>query len=108
LWTGFVIGMARLILELSKASLPSGTVWSWIAGINFLHFAALLFLLCSAILVGVSLLTPAPAPERVADLTLQTATTVLDTQDTPKERRLTISLSVLLAVTIGVLWFVFR
>jgi len=108
LWTGFVIGMMRLILELAKASLPSGTVWSWIAGINFLHFAALLFLLCSAILVGVSLFTPAPAPERVADLTLQTATTVLDTQDTPKERRLTIALSVLLAATITVLWFVFR
>jgi solute:Na+ symporter, SSS family len=108
LWTGFVIGMTRLILELSKGSLPSGTIWSWIAGINFLHFAALLFLLCSAILVGVSLLSPAPAPERVADLTLQTATTVLDTQDTPKERRLTIALSLLLAATIGVLWFVFR
>jgi SSS family solute:Na+ symporter len=108
LWTGFVIGFARLVLELSKSHLPSGTLWSWIAGINFLHFAALLFALCSAILIVVSYLTPPPATERVADLTLQTATKVLDTNDTPRERRLTIGLSVLLAATIGALWIVFR
>ncbi|MDQ3243894.1 MAG: hypothetical protein M3Q09_09220, partial [Gemmatimonadota bacterium] len=108
LWSGFVIGMARLILELSKGSLPSGTLWSWIAEMNFLHFAALLFLLCSAILVVVSLMTPPPAPERVADLTIQTASEVVDPEDTPNERRLTIWMSLLLAATIGALWFIFR
>lgn len=108
LWTGFVIGATRLVLELAKAKLPGGTVWSWIAGINFLHFAALLFVLCSLILIVVSLATDAPVREQVADLTLQTATEVRDPSDTPQERRLTISLSVLLAATIGALWFVFR
>ncbi len=100
--------MLRLILELAKGSLPSGTLWSWIAGINFLHFAALLFLVCSAILIVVSMLTPPPSAERVEDLTLQTATTVVDAEDTPAERRLTIGFSLLLAATIGVLWYVFR
>lgn len=108
LWTGFVIGFLRLVLELAKAKLPSGTLWSWIAGINFLHFAALLFALCSAILIVVSYLTPPPARERVADLTLQTATKVVDTTDTPQERHLTVGLSLLLAATIGALWIVFR
>jgi SSS family solute:Na+ symporter len=108
LWSGFVIGFARLILELQKSNLPPDTFWSWIAGINFLHFAALLFALCSAILVAVSFLTMPPEPVRVADLTLQTATKVLDTQDTPAERRLTIWLSVLLAAAVGVIWIVFR
>jgi SSS family solute:Na+ symporter len=108
LWTGFVIGFLRLVLELAKAKLPSGTLWSWIAGINFLHFAALLFALCSAILIVVSYLTPPPAQERVADLTLQTATKVVDTTDTPQERHLTVGLSLLLAATIGALWIVFR
>ncbi|MFN2397626.1 MAG: sodium:solute symporter [Gemmatimonadaceae bacterium] len=108
LWSGFVIGTARLILELSKESLPSGTLLSWIAGINFLHFAALLFALCSAILIVVSLATSPPAPERVADLTYQTATPSLAAQATSRERRLTVGLSVLLAATIGVLWIVFR
>src|SRR5207249_9268446 len=45
LWTGLVIGTARLVLELARASLASGSVWAWFAGINFLHFAALLFAL---------------------------------------------------------------
>ncbi|MEO5580019.1 MAG: sodium/solute symporter, partial [Gemmatimonadaceae bacterium] len=108
LWSGFVIGMLRLVLELSGDSLPDGTVWSWIAGINFLHFAALLFLVCSAILVGVSLLTQPPATERVAELTLQTATKVVDAEDTPGERRTMVMFSVLLAASIGALWIVFR
>jgi len=108
LWTGFVLGFARLVLELSKARLTTGSLWAWFAGINFLHFAALLFLLCSAILVVVSLLTPPPEPERVADLTLQTATPLTDPADSPRERRVAIAFSILLAATIGVLWIVFR
>ena len=108
LWVGFVLGMTRLVLELAKGSLEAGTIWSWIATINFLHFAALLFLLCSAILAFVSLATPAPAPEQVADLTLQTATTVADAEDHPEGRRVTVIMSVVLAATIGTLWFIFR
>ncbi|MEO7822821.1 MAG: hypothetical protein ABIS15_04370, partial [Gemmatimonadaceae bacterium] len=108
LWTGFVLGFTRLILELSKGSLPADSVLAWYAGINFLHFAALLFVLCSGVLIAVSYLTVPPEPARVAELTLQTATKVLDTDDTPAERRLTIWLSVLLAATIGALWIVFR
>jgi SSS family solute:Na+ symporter len=108
LWVGFVLGMTRLVLELAKGSLEAGTIWSWIATINFLHFAALLFLLCSAILAFVSLATAAPAPEQVADLTLQTATTVADTEDHPEGRRITVIMSIVLAATIGILWFIFR
>src|SRR6266568_8838067 len=43
LWTGFVLGFARLVLELQKSRLTSGTPTYWFADINFLHFAALLF-----------------------------------------------------------------
>jgi SSS family solute:Na+ symporter len=83
-------------------------MWYCLATINFLHFAALLFALCSAILIIVSVVSPPPAPERVADLTLQTATKEVDTADTPDERRITIGLSVLLAASIGALWILFR
>ena len=108
LWTGFVLGFARLVLELSKGRLSPDSLLGWYAGINFLHFAALLFGLCSAILIVVSFLTPPPASERVADLTLQTATKEVDTADSPSERRIAIILSVLLAATIGALWIYFR
>ena len=108
LWTGFVIGFARLILELQKANLPVDSMWSWIASINFLHFAALLFALCSAILIVVSFLTAPPEAARVAELTLKTSTKVVDTADTPPERRLTIWLSVALVAAIGVIWIIFR
>src|SRR5512132_4434163 len=74
LWTGFVIGFARLVLELAKSNLTAGSMWYGRATINFLHFAALLFALCSAILIIVSVVATPPAAERVADLTLQTAT----------------------------------
>jgi len=37
------------VLELARASLASGSMWYWFATINFLHFAALLFVLCSGI-----------------------------------------------------------
>src|SRR6266705_5922346 len=108
LLTGFVLGAARLGLELAKAHLTGGTVWAWLAGINFLHFAALLFALCALILIGVSLATPAPAPERVADLTYQTVAPAAGTQAPPRERRVNVALSALLAAAVGALWIVFR
>ena len=108
LWTGFVLGFARLVLELDKSHLTPGAPTYWYADINFLHFAALLFLLCSLILIGVSIMTPPPTPERVADLTVQTVAPSAAVEVAPTERNLEIGLSVLLAATIGALWIVFR
>src|SRR3954464_2542432 len=48
--TGLVLGVLRLVLELtnkaSSAVLAPGTPWHWIATINFLHYAVLLFVIC--------------------------------------------------------------
>jgi SSS family solute:Na+ symporter len=66
--TGLVLGLGRLVLELNRDSLSGGA--EWLATINFLHFAILLFVVCSAVLVIVSLLTKAPSPERVGPLTV--------------------------------------
>ena len=108
LLAGFVLGALRLILELGKAHLTPGGVWAWYAGINFLHFAALLFVLSTAILVVVSLATAAPSTAQVADLTLQTATVSPVTAEATDERRRNVVASVALAAVIGVLWIVFR
>jgi SSS family solute:Na+ symporter len=108
LWTGFVLGFARLLLELDKSNLTQGSMFYWYADINFLHFAALLFVLCSLVLIVVSFMTPPPATERVADLTLQTVAPSAAVVVAPRERSLEIGLSVLLAAVIGVLWIIFR
>ena len=108
LGVGFVLGVLRLLLELFKSHLTEGSVWAWFAGINFLHFAALLFVLCTLILVGVSLATPPPAAERVTDLTYQTAKPAAKDKASAGERKVTVVLSVILVATIGVLWIIFR
>lgn len=113
LLTGFVIGALRLILELAngtdKSGLPDDTLWSWLAEINFLHFAVMLFVLCTAVLIFISLLTKAPAREQTIGLTFATTDQSTPTLDerSAKRRRMNILLSVLLAVILGVLWTVF-
>jgi SSS family solute:Na+ symporter len=108
LLVGFVLGALRLVLELAKAHLPAGTVWAWFAGINFLHFAALLFLLCAVLLIVVSLATEVPSVDRVADLTYATRNHDAEPRATPRERRASVAGSIALAAAIGVLWVVFR
>ncbi|MDH3255779.1 MAG: Na+/glucose cotransporter, partial [Acidobacteriota bacterium] len=71
LLSGFGLGMLRLVLELNKESL-SGLAYEY-ATINFLNFAAILFVICAAVLIVVSLLTKAPTEEHTRGLTFQTA-----------------------------------
>jgi SSS family solute:Na+ symporter len=110
--TGFVLGALRLGLELAngtaKTGLPDG-IWAWIAEINFLHFAVLLFAISTTVLVTVSLLTPAPAPAQIAGITYGT-TPLGAPPAAPADRsgwRLNVGLSILLAGVIGVLWIIF-
>jgi SSS family solute:Na+ symporter len=106
--TGLVLGAARLALELGKAGLTPGSFPYWFASINFLHFAALLFVLSTLILAGVSYATAPPPHERTDDLTYKTAAVSTVAQDDPGMRRVNIVASVVLAAVIGVLWIVFR
>lgn len=71
LLTGFVLGMARLVLELNRDALSGLALY--FATINFLHFAIFLFLVCAAVLVIVSLATAPPPRDKVRGLTLGTA-----------------------------------
>jgi len=115
LWTGLVLGLVRLILELvngvAKTGLPDGTIWSWIAEINFLHFAVLLFVISTAVLAGVSAFTAAPTPAQLAGLSYGAATQGLPSGVQPsgtEGRRIDVGMSVLLVAMIGVLWIIFR
>jgi SSS family solute:Na+ symporter len=102
LLTGFVLGMGRLVAELNKAALD-GVLFAF-ANFNFLHFAAVLFVSCSAVLVLVSLATPPPPREQVDGLVYGTR---------PGEaggRRglgVDVALSLLLAAAVIAVWLYF-
>jgi len=115
LWTGLVLGLLRLILELvngvAKTGLPDGTIWSWMAEINFLHFAVLLFAISTAVLAGVSAFTTAPTPAQLSGLSYGAATQGMPAGVEPsgaQGRRIDMGMSVLLVALIGVLWIIFR
>jgi SSS family solute:Na+ symporter len=74
LYLGFVLGISRLVLELMKGGLD-GFLLAY-ASINFLHFAGMLFVVCAAVLVIVSVTTPAPPEEQIKGLTYQTTAPV--------------------------------
>src|SRR6201987_5364300 len=71
LLTGFVLGAVRFIAELMAAR---GTQFSglmeWLVKMNFLHYAIFMFVVCSVVLVVVSLATPVPDRQKLAGLTL--------------------------------------
>ncbi len=58
LWTGFAIGLTRLVSEFmnneGKLAVTEGSFLGYFLEINFLHFALFLFLFCSAVLMIVS------------------------------------------------------
>ena len=105
LLTGFVLGMGRLVAELNKGSL-SGFLRTY-ADINFLHFAVLLFVICSIVLIVVSLLTPPPPAEKVAGLTFGGRERVATETQGRGWRRTDLVLSVLLAACVAAIWIYF-
>lgn len=64
--SGFFLGFIRFFLELFKDSLSG--FWYEIATINFLHFALLMFVICTVILIAVSLFTEKPDEEQIKDV----------------------------------------
>jgi len=99
-----VLGIARLILELMKTSLD-GILFQY-ADLNFLHFAFLLFLVCTLVLVVVSYLTSEPPLQKVAGLTIHTTAKEIETGDTGWRKR-DFALSIMLILFVGVIWIYF-
>jgi SSS family solute:Na+ symporter len=72
LWAGFVLGVLRLVTEFLRneglIAVHPGSFLDQMLGINFLHYALLLFLFCSALMWLVSL-AGKPMPEENLQLT---------------------------------------
>lgn len=118
LLVGFVLGALRFMLEIAYAGTPLAGLAGIYVGMNFLHFAVLMFVICVVVLIAVSLMTPAPAPDKIAGLTFQTVRgrLELDEADTPASPaasgtfaggRLNLFFAGLLVVTIISLWIYF-
>jgi solute:Na+ symporter, SSS family len=105
LLTGFVLGMGRLVLELNKQGLD-GFLFTF-ADINFLHFAAILFVICSVVLLVVSLVTPPPPASQVAGLTLSTSRRFESPAESVGWVQTDRWLSGVLIALVGVLWWYF-
>lgn len=72
--SGLVVGAIRIALELSKESLTPGSFLHTLGDMNFLTFAAWFFLFSVIVTITVSLVTEAPAVERLKGLTYSTLT----------------------------------
>jgi SSS family solute:Na+ symporter len=122
LLTGFVLGATRFVFEITdraRGGYFTSSGIRWLIDMNFLHYAIFMFVVCSVVLVAVSLLTPAPDRNKLAGLTFATVdekleTTVVDPRtrkpahETAAEHRTNVIFSVLLLATVVGLWIYFR
>src|SRR5215469_16554251 len=122
LLSGFVLGAVRFIAELWNRS-SYGPLQSpaarWIVDMNFLHYAIFMFVICSLILIVVSLMTAAPDRSKLGGLTFATVGEKIEVtavsapqrkpaHETLAEHRINIAFSLLLAATVIGLWIYFR
>src|SRR6202171_4404688 len=123
LLTGFVLGAVRFIFELiDRAAGGHAFANAFLRGLvemNFLHYSILMFVICCVVLIGVSLVTPAPERKQLAGLTFATVDEKMDVTvvrpharhpaaETAAEHRLNVIFSLALLATVFGLWFHFR
>ncbi len=123
LLTGFVLGSVRFIFEIMDRAGGGhrfdNPAIRWLIDINFLHYAILMFVICSAVLIAVSLMGPAPARQKLAGLTFATVDEKMDVvpvqptsrkpaAETAAEHRVNLVFSVALVLTVVSLWVYFR
>jgi SSS family solute:Na+ symporter len=115
------LGATRFVLELADraGSHFQSPAIRWLIDMNFLHYAIFMFVVCSIVLIGVSLMTPAPDRKRLAGLTFATVDEKMEAvavgtsvrkpaHETPLEHRLNVIFSLLLVATVVSLWIYFR
>jgi solute:Na+ symporter, SSS family len=102
---GFVLGAVRFLAELNKDGLD-GWMLAY-ATVNFLHFAVFLFVICVAVLIGVSLVTAPPALEKVQGITFDTTQRSTEGPRGHGWRRTDLVLSVLLVFCVLGVWLYF-
>jgi SSS family solute:Na+ symporter len=84
---------------------------------NFLHYAIFMFVVCAAVLIGVSYMYPAPDSKKLAGLTFATVGEKMDIEgvarvslakETRSEHLMNVAFTLLLLCTVIGLWIDFR
>ena len=122
LLTGFAMGATRFVFEIVDRS-HGGSYFTnsairGLVDINFLHYAILMFVVCSLVLIAVSLMGSAPERRRLAGLTFATVSEKLDViavhptrkpaAETASEHTINLVFSLVLVATVVGLWIYFR
>jgi len=107
LLTGLALGAARFVIEIQNKITPlTSDALRFIASVNFLHYAAFLFLVSSLVLISVSLATTPPAREQLVNLTFAG---VDRSHAFPTKRNgVNLGASVVLVLILLFLWWTFR
>ena len=120
LLTGFLLGSVRFVAEIMAAKgMKIGEPLIAMVKINFLHYAIFMFVVCSLVLVVVSMMTPAPDRRKLAGLTFATVDEKVEAtlvqvrsqkpaRETSRERAMNIVFSLGLIATVVGLWIYFR
>jgi SSS family solute:Na+ symporter len=118
LLVGFVLGAVRFVLEvLDKTAHYQSSAVRALIDMNFLHYSIVMFIVCALVLIGVSMLFPAPERKKIAGLTFATVDEKLDTVDvktahltreTRTEHRVNLAFTYVLLATVLGLWIYFR
>ncbi len=108
LLTGLVLGFTRLFGEIiNKQSPLSDGPFRMMIEMNFLHFATFLFVVCSLVLVAVSLSTPAPSAASLNGLTFKYTPQNMRNHGDPAAHQRNIILSIALVTTVASLGGIF-
>ena len=102
LWSGFIIGVSRLGLELASSKVTLSPMLQSFVEINFLHFAFILFVICSVVFTIASKLSPQTQTEAQLALTRTPGGSAFG-----DEEKKDAILSLLLCVVIFSIWFYF-
>jgi SSS family solute:Na+ symporter len=118
LLVGFVLGAVRFVMEvLDKTAHYQSSALRGLIDINFLHYSIVMFVICAFVIIGVSMMFPAPERRKIAGLTFATVDDKLDTVDvktahlareTRTEHRVNLAFTYVLLATVLGLWIYFR
>lgn len=104
--TGFVLGVGRLVMNVSLADVELTGFLDLVINMNFLHFGILEFVVCVVVMIAVSLVTKPKSDEELQGLSFQTSESFMVTIWSG-HAKLQLILSVVLMAMVAAVWIYF-